>query len=273
MLKDLLQGKPLRHPLHPAVVHFPIGLFVLSLCFDVAGLLGFGQRWIPQAAAYTMALALATALLASVPGLVDYLDIRSDHPAKRIATYHMLLNLLAVAVYTGSFVLRYRDLESDHIPLAGFALSLCGIAILSVSGYLGGVLVYDNGIGVGRHRRRTPTPDRTLKADSPRSGGFFVVAEDSGLAEGATLRAEVKGQVIAIVKLAGKVYAFQEFCTHRYGPLSEGSLQDGNVVCPWHRSVFNVRTGKVVAGPAKVDLKTFEVKIEDGQVLVRARES
>jgi nitrite reductase/ring-hydroxylating ferredoxin subunit len=57
--------------------------------------------------------------------------------------------------------------------------------------------------------------------------------------------------VLAVVKLDGVFYAFQEFCTHRFGPLSEGSFDGFDVQCPWHNSCFDVRTGKVTNGPAQ----------------------
>jgi nitrite reductase/ring-hydroxylating ferredoxin subunit len=65
------------------------------------------------------------------------------------------------------------------------------------------------------------------------------------------------------------VYAFQEFCTHRYGPLSEGKLQDRQVICPWHRSCFDIRTGRVLEGPAKVDLKTYSATIRGGKIFIK----
>ena len=82
------------------------------------------------------------------------------------------------------------------------------------------------------------------------------------------MRVEIDGQVIAIVKLDGNFYAFQEFCTHRFGPLSEGDIEGFNVRCPWHNSCFDVRTGKVTQGPAKVDLKTFKMERRDGKICV-----
>jgi nitrite reductase/ring-hydroxylating ferredoxin subunit len=79
---------------------------------------------------------------------------------------------------------------------------------------------------------------------------------------------QVNDYVLAVANLDGQFYAFQEFCTHRYGPLSEGRLHAGQVQCPWHKSCFDVRTGKVTQGPAKVDLRTFPVSVVDGVVRV-----
>jgi nitrite reductase/ring-hydroxylating ferredoxin subunit len=78
----------------------------------------------------------------------------------------------------------------------------------------------------------------------------------------------VNGTTITIARIKGRVYAFQEFCTHRYGPLSEGAFEGNEVICPWHCSKFDVRTGKVTAGPAKVDLRTFGVEERDGKIWI-----
>src|SRR5207253_2682714 len=85
-LKDFLEGKPLRHPIHPMLVHFPIGLFVLSLLLDLASLAFANAPSLVRDSFYAMLLGVTTALIAAVPGFVDYTNIRSDHPAKRTAT-------------------------------------------------------------------------------------------------------------------------------------------------------------------------------------------
>src|SRR4051794_12391991 len=96
IMKDLLEGKPLKHPLHTMLVHLPIGLFSLSFLLDLASLLWpDAARFVP-AAFYSLVFRVFTALLAAIPGFVDYTDIRTDHPAKRTATAHMILNLVAV---------------------------------------------------------------------------------------------------------------------------------------------------------------------------------
>jgi nitrite reductase/ring-hydroxylating ferredoxin subunit/uncharacterized membrane protein len=274
MLRDFLQGKPFHHPLHTALVHFPIGLFALSLLLDGATLLLEPANALVQGAFYTMAGGIGLALLAAIPGLVDWAAIRADHPGKKIATTHMLLNLAAVGLYALNLSLRAGTLDSATSPGWPFALSLIGIGILSVSGYLGGRLVYEDGIAVGRHRRRTDTPRETIYVSAAGLGhardGLAPVAEADGLGEGETLRVELDGEMMTIVRLNGEFYAFQEFCTHRYGPLSEGSFQDGQVRCPWHRSCFDVRTGKVTQGPAKEELKTYAVVVKEGIIHIRA---
>jgi nitrite reductase/ring-hydroxylating ferredoxin subunit len=130
-------------------------------------------------------------------------------------------------------------------------------------------MVYDNGIGVGRHRRYPRTPRKTLDVSFlERKDGQVPVCNDNEINDGETLRVDWDGTIITIAKQGKEVYAFQEFCTHRYGPLSEGKLQDHQIECPWHRSCFDIRTGKVVEGPAKVDLKTYSAIIRAGKIFI-----
>lgn len=267
-MRNFFEGKWLGHPLHPLLVHLPIGLFVLSFIFDLLGYLTDLTVAVPGAF-YTMALGILTALLAAVPGLVDFSDIRRDAPAKKKARLHMVLNLLAVGLYAASAVLRYPEVEADAPPVAAFLLSLAAIAILSYSGYIGGELVYDEGVGVGRHRRECALPNQTITRPGL-PGEFVAVADAEALQLGQTLRTEINGTVIAVANVGGELFAFQEFCTHRYGPLSEGAFRDHHVVCPWHNSCFDLRTGAVAEGPAKVNLRVFAVRVKNGRIEVQA---
>ena len=270
MLKALLQGKPFGHPLHPALVHFPIGLFVLSLCLDIASYLNLTSSDLSRASLYTMACGLAMGILAALTGLVDRSDIRLDHPARKTSTIHMLLNLTALALFGINYILRVGPGDLAVLPLPYLLLSLVGVGILLVSGYLGGTMVYDNGIGVGRHRRETRLPRKTMDVSIlVRHDGWAAVCDENQLNDGETLRVACDGNIIALAKQAGKVYAFQEFCTHRYGPLSGGKLKDHQVICPWHRSGFDIRTGKVMEGPAKLDLKTYSTMVRGGKIFIK----
>jgi uncharacterized membrane protein/nitrite reductase/ring-hydroxylating ferredoxin subunit len=269
MLKDILEGKPLRHPIHPMLVHFPIGLFILSFVFDVASFVFPFQPYLLRDSYYAMLFGVIMALVAAVPGFVDYTGIRSDHPGKRTATAHLILNLMVVGIYGINLGVRSTLLAEPRIRTGPFVLSLIGIGLLSVSGYLGGRLVYDEGIAVGRHKRHMPTPRDTIHLTAPIPGAdsvFVPIMAAQQLRERETLRVEIGGQVMAIAKIDNQLFAFQEFCTHRFGPLSEGKFEGFNVQCPWHNSCFDVRTGKVTKGPAKVDLKIFKVEMREGKV-------
>ena len=266
----LFQGRPFGHPLHPMIVHLPIGLWFLSFALD---LIAFATRdaqtsiALLRSALYTILAGLAFATLAIVTGLADYSDVRRDHPAKRTATWHMVLNLAAFGVYAGSASFRYLDPNATSPPTLAFVLSCLGVTLIGVSGYLGGAMVYDDGLGVGRHRRRH-TVHETKHVDAAPDDGFVPVLDADALPDAVPTRAEVNGHAVVLLRLRGELHAFQEFCTHRYGPLSEGKIDGANIMCPWHRSCFEVRTGKVVSGPAKVDLKTYPTREEDGRIWV-----
>jgi uncharacterized membrane protein/nitrite reductase/ring-hydroxylating ferredoxin subunit len=270
MLKAFLQGKFFGHPLHPALVHFPIGLFLLSLVLDIASYLGSTSNDLVQASFYAIAIGLVMGILAVIAGLADRSDIRLDHPARKTVNLHMALNLSALVLFAINLFLRLRQMDSAAVPPGYLLLSLIGVGLILFSGYLGGTMVYDDGVGVGRHRRRTRVPRKTIRVSNRTpEDGWLPVCDDSDVQDGETLRVVCDGNVIAIAKQGGEVFAFQEFCTHRYGPLSEGKLQDHQIMCPWHRSCFDIRTGKVVEGPAKVDLKSYSVAIRAGKIFIR----
>ncbi len=270
-LKEVMEGKPVRSPLHPALVHLPIALFPISVVLDV-----LSRVWdstdapLVEAAFISLVAGLATALLAAVFGFVDYSDIRDDHPAKKTATAHLILNLIAVGLFAGSAGLRFGALDEPAVGTLPLVVSLAGLAVLGYSGFLGGKLVYDEGIGVGRHRQRTRALPPTIVVKS-KAGEPLAVAKETELREGETLRVEVDGVAMTLARVEGRVCAVQDFCTHRYAPLSEGQVKGCEVTCPWHRSRFDLRTGKVTAGPAKVDLRTFKAESRDGKIWVSAK--
>src|SRR5437016_8085928 len=106
MLKDFLEGKPLGHPIHPMLVHFPIGLFFLSLLLDIASFVFPNVPNVVLASFYSISLGVIAALLAAVPGFADYTGIRRDHPGKRTATAHMVLNVIVVTLYVINLAVR-----------------------------------------------------------------------------------------------------------------------------------------------------------------------
>ena len=266
-LKDTLEGKPFRSPLHPALVHLPIALLPLSFVLDVISrFVATADVRLVQAAFICLLTGIGTALLAAVFGIIDYTEIRDDHPAKKTATTHLILNLVAVGLFAASAGLRFSTLDQPRVAGLPLIVSLVGVALLGYSGYLGGVLVYDDGIGVGRHLRRTPLPQTTITVRT--NGKPIAIANDTDLREGETLRVSIDGNIATIVRVKDEVYAFQEFCTHRYGPLSEGKVAQCEITCPWHGSRFDVRTGKVVHGPAKIDLRTYRAERREGKIWV-----
>ncbi len=269
-MEKLLQGRPMKHPLHPFLVRFPIAMFTLSLMLDVLYLISPDLVGTPQGAWYTMMAGVGTAFLAAIPGVADYTSIRRDHSSRGKATTHMVLNLAVVVLYVVNLTIRYNEALHNEPSTLPLVLSFVAFGMLAFSGHLGGRLIFDDGGAVGRHRRHTDLPKKTFKPgkDADAGDGYVKIARDRDLDDGETIRAEVYGTVIVLARVDGQVHAFQEFCTHRFGPLSEGCIHKGEVECPWHRSRFDIRTGEVTSGPAKEGLRTFRTKIQDEMIAV-----
>jgi uncharacterized membrane protein len=161
-IKSFLQGRFMGHPLHPIAVHLPIGLWATSLVFDILYFSG-GNSSFAQFSYYLILIGLVGALLASPMGFADYIDIPKNSEAKKIASLHMILNGVIIAAYICNLYLRYRQNFSvpSTVTAAPFLLSVASVSLLSVSGYLGGLLVYEYGISV-----RTERPGlQNLKAE------------------------------------------------------------------------------------------------------------
>jgi nitrite reductase/ring-hydroxylating ferredoxin subunit len=62
--------------------------------------------------------------------------------------------------------------------------------------------------------------------------------------------------------------AFAGECTHRGGPLGEGSLEGDVVICPWHSGEFNVRTGRAVSPPPESGVATYRVQIDGNEIKI-----
>jgi len=148
-----------KHPIHPMLIVFPIGLWVFSLICDLIYHAGTQNIFWKGVAFYTMMGGIIGALLAAVPGFIDYLSLR-DRRTKKIATTHMVLNLVVVALFLFNLGIRYN--ASAENELFGVSLSVAGIVILGISGWLGGSLVFTHGVAVS-------APTSSSKEDSRRA--------------------------------------------------------------------------------------------------------
>src|SRR5258708_21420594 len=97
---------------------------------------------------------------------------------------------------------------------------------------------------------------------------FVKVAAIDDLEEGELMAVEVDGEPVCLVKVDGNVYAFTGNCTHIGGPLDEGELDGEVLTCPWHGAQFNACTGKGLRAPARPDIQTYPVRVENGPILV-----
>ena len=134
-----------KHPVHPMLVVFPIGLWVFSLICDLIYHAGEHNAFWKGVAFYTMAGGVIGALLAAIPGFIDYLSLR-ERGVRRVATTHMVLNIIVVALFIFNLGIRYNAPPESEV--FGVFLSIVGVVILAVSGWLGGSMVYVHHVGI-----------------------------------------------------------------------------------------------------------------------------
>jgi len=136
------------HPIHPMLVPIAIGGFVLSFAFDLVALAtGNGNPW-NMLAYYTMIGGILGALAAAVPGLIDLLSLPPGY-TKGVAVKHMLINLTVVAIYVFNAYLRSGSPQNLKLPMI---LSVVTVLLLLVSGWLGGKMVFEAGVGVSTEK-------------------------------------------------------------------------------------------------------------------------
>ena len=95
---------------------------------------------------------------------------------------------------------------------------------------------------------------------------FEAVARADELKEGDMRAFDVRGTKIAVANVAGEFHAFGDTCTHLGCSLAEGDLEESTVTCPCHGSQFDVVSGEVLRGPARVPVGSFEVQVEGGKL-------
>jgi len=138
-----------KHPLHPMIIAFPIALWIFSLVADVIYLWRGNPVWKDYIAFYTLLGGILGAVVAAVPGFIDWLSITAQ-PVKKLADWHARLNVIALLVFIADFYLRTTSGaawigRSLTVPLV---LSIVGIVLIGISGWLGGEMVYVHGVAV-----------------------------------------------------------------------------------------------------------------------------
>jgi len=147
-VSPLLAG-PYGHPWHPILVTVPIGAWVASLVFDIASHVVDRPGFLTEGSEWLIALGVLGALAAAAIGLLDLLAIPTGTPAFRTGLLHMSLNLAVTGGYLGNFFWRHGDYTDGRPVAAGpLTLSVISLAVLGVSGYLGGKLAYRYGVRV-----------------------------------------------------------------------------------------------------------------------------
>jgi nitrite reductase/ring-hydroxylating ferredoxin subunit len=78
------------------------------------------------------------------------------------------------------------------------------------------------------------------------------------------------GRALAVYNVGGKIFVTDDLCTHGDASLSEGEIEDGNVVCPYHLGKFDIRSGTATGAPCSISLRIYDVTIDGGDVLITA---
>jgi uncharacterized membrane protein len=138
---------PHGHPFHPVLVTVPIGAWIASLVFDVVSRASDDPEIFATGAYWLIGIGVVGAVVAALFGVLDLLSVPNGTKARRTGQLHMVLNLAVTVAFAVSFVLRRGDTD-DEVSVGYIALSVVALAVLGLSGWLGGKLTYRYGVRV-----------------------------------------------------------------------------------------------------------------------------
>jgi nitrite reductase/ring-hydroxylating ferredoxin subunit len=252
-VKDLLHGTWLGHPLHPVLVHVPVGTWLSAGVLDVVPPLR-------PAATVLIGTGVAAAVPASLAGAVDWSE--QEVGVRRLGALHAAANTAALGFYVGSLIARGAGRGG-----LGRVLSYTGLGIASGSAAIGGHMSYAQASGASH----AVTAARALTTD------WIDLGPLDDLPEGRPVLRTGKGGSVAVplaaVRRGGRVDVFVGTCSHLSGPLYEGAVEDVRgsdcLVCPLHGSAFDLTDGSARRGPAANAQEKLEVRMEAGRVMAR----
>jgi nitrite reductase/ring-hydroxylating ferredoxin subunit/uncharacterized membrane protein len=246
--RDVLHGRWLGHPVHPLMVQVPIGSWLSAAVLELRP----GRS---REAGLLVGVGLAAAAPAALAGAVDWAELHRQQ--QRVGLVHALTNTAAVGLYAASLACRVKGREA-----AGRAYGFLGLTAVGLGGMLGGHLAYRQASGAN-HAEEVPHVV---------TEGWHRIGTLDEFPAGQPVRRSVDDVPVLVVReLGGTIHALAERCSHLAGPLSEGTVADGCVRCPWHGSVFRLSDGWNVRGPATAPQPAFDSRIVDGRVEVRLR--
>lgn len=251
-IADFFHGTWLGHPLHPVLTDFTIGAWAMGAVFDLAGGITDSDSLRRTGDRLTTA-GVVCAVPTAVSGIVDFSTF--PEPTAKTVTWHGMLNLVNFGLYLMSVRERSRGNRRR-----GLLFSSLGLGLTAVSAWLGGNLVYKQKFGVN-HAESFDGP----KHWKPVLGVEELPARDPK-------RVEVDGKGVLLYRDGQSIYAIGSVCSHAGGPLEQGRIQGSCVQCPWHDSVFDMKDGSIVHGPATQPQPHFEARIRNGQVEIRLPE-
>jgi uncharacterized membrane protein len=137
--------KAFGHPIHPMLIVFPLGLLATSLIFDIVHWIT-GDGTFSVVAFWMIAAGIIGGLLAAIFGLIDWLMIPAGTRAKSVGLWHGAGNVVIVGLFAVSWLLRLNTQANPSI--LAYTLSIVGVVLALITGWLGGELVGRLGVGV-----------------------------------------------------------------------------------------------------------------------------
>jgi nitrite reductase/ring-hydroxylating ferredoxin subunit/uncharacterized membrane protein len=237
-VRDFLNGSWLGHPLHGVLTDVPIGSFTLVIIFDIVD-----QR---VASDVCLGLGVLSMIGAALAGFADYAETDDETP-RMVATVHATLMVVTLILYLVSLVVRLGSgpTGSRALPIA---VDVIAYLLLSVAAYVGGDVVYALGNMVNRHAWRFTARAKWQPLDV------------TDIPENTLVRGKAGTQTLVLVRRGDNVLALHDECAHAGGPLSQGTIVDSCVQCPWHGSRFDLATGDRRRGPTNYDQPRYEVR-------------
>jgi 3-phenylpropionate/trans-cinnamate dioxygenase ferredoxin subunit len=95
---------------------------------------------------------------------------------------------------------------------------------------------------------------------------FVQIAAENEVGDGERLFVEIDKQPIVVFRVAGKLFAIGDVCSHDDGPLGDGEIEGDEIICPRHGARFDIHTGKVRSLPAVMDIPAYPVRVRNGQI-------
>ena len=252
-VRDFLHGTWLGHPLHPVMVHVPVGTWLS------AGVLDLFPPLRP-AATVLIGSGVAAAVPAAASGAADWSE--QEIGVRRLGVLHAAANTVALGLYIGALVARTRGRGG-----LGIALSYAGLGVATSSAAIGGHMSYAQSSGVSHavaaaQALTTDWADLGPLDDLPESRPVLRTGQGHGVAV-----------PLVAVRRGTRVDVFVGPCSHLSGPLYEGSVEEVGgatcLVCPLHGSAFDLDSGEPRRGPAANAQEKLEVRMEAGRVIAR----
>lgn len=168
LLTMALKGLP-GHPLHPPLTDATIGAFTAGSIAVVLAWIGLWPDVLVGAGLAVLIIGIVLAVPTALTGFADYLDLARGEPARQTALLHLGIMVTAVLVFLLAVVLLVISAADDHVPVGVGLLTVLGLAVLTVGGWIGGSLVYVHGLRVLADRRASPKAAilPTLPSDEP----------------------------------------------------------------------------------------------------------